>query len=289
MNERVCIILNPAAKGERARRLTGRIQEALPRAEFKLTRKPKHAEALAREAAEEGFRVVVAAGGDGTINEVVNGIARTDAILGVLPVGTMNVFAMEMGLPQKLDQALDLIRHGTVRRIDLAKANGRYFVQLAGVGLDAQVVKKTDWGFKKAWGPLSYLVTAGQVIGQKPPKLVIKAEGMKEIEGTFVLVGNGRYYGGPFQFFPQANMRDGKLDVCVFKKGGYMNLLRYAHGVFTGSHTKLADVRYFKTSRMTVTCDETVPMEVDGELHCETPVKFKISRHSLRVLAPRQK
>lgn len=281
-----CIILNPAAKGERARKLISRITAKLPEAELKLTHRPAHAQILARQAVEEGFATIVAAGGDGTINEVVNGIAGSDAALGVLPVGTMNVFATELGIPDNLDAALHIIRRRRTRAIDLAHANDRFFVQLAGVGFDAQIVANTDWEFKKNFGPLSYVVTAGHLLSQKPPRLHLELGSGETMEGSFVLVGNGRHYGGPFVFFPSASLCDGALDICLFKKVSYLDVFRYLHGVLTGAHTKMPDVAYFTARSLRVFSDTNVPVEVDGELHGKVPVHFSVEPRVLRVVVP---
>jgi diacylglycerol kinase family enzyme len=128
----ILVILNPAARSERARNVWDRI-ESLPRAQVRPTQAPGDAERYAREAAETGVRIVVAAGGDGTINGVVNGLAGSDTALGILPVGTMNVFAAEMGLPNDLEEAWEIIEAGYTRSIDLAQANEHFFVQLAGL------------------------------------------------------------------------------------------------------------------------------------------------------------
>lgn len=286
MTARFCIILNPAAKGERARKLVHRIQSMLPECELQQTRRPGHAQALARQAVEDGFEVVVAAGGDGTLNEVVNGIAGADVSLGLLPAGTMNVFALELGLPTDLERAIRVLRKRKIKKLDLAHANGRFFVQLAGIGLDAQIVAETDLKHKKNWGPLSYVFTAGQIIGKKPPLLEVETSDGQQMEGSFVLIGNGRYYGGPFTFFPTANTQDGLLDVCVFQKVSYIDLMRYLHGIVTKSHTKLPDVRYFKAEGLRVTSAKFVPMEVDGELHGGSPAVIGVERKALNVIVP---
>ena len=122
-------------------------------------------------AVAEGFEQIVAAGGDGTIHEVVNGIAGSEAALGLMPMGTMNVFANELGLPANdLGRCWEIIRAEHTRLIDLPTANGKHFVQLAGVGLDAQVVKETSLTFKRNFGPLSYLISAAQIAGRRPPR-----------------------------------------------------------------------------------------------------------------------
>lgn len=283
----ITIILNPTAKGERAKNLIRRLQEIFPEADLLATKRAGHAQDLARQAAARGDDMIIAAGGDGTINEVVNGMAGTPSALGILPVGTVNVFAMELGIPSKLEKAIEIIRTGYTTCIDLADANGRSFVQLAGVGFDAQTVQKTDRSFKNALGPLSYIVTAAQLALQKPPVLTVEAEGQKTAQGSFMLVGNGRYYGGPFQFFPEASMTDGKLDVCLFKNLSHIDLIRYFQGILSGSHTKFKDVVYFKSASIYVTSDREVPIEVDGELHGLVPVRFTVKKSALTVLVPK--
>jgi YegS/Rv2252/BmrU family lipid kinase len=281
------IILNPAARSERAKGTLKEI-EKLPRATMRVTKKAGDARELAAWAVANGFRTVVAAGGDGTINEVVNGLAGSDVALGVLPVGTMNVFAAELGLPGDLKGAWQVIREGFTRRIDLARANDHYFVQLAGVGLDAQALEMTTWEAKRQLGPLSYLVSAAQIAARKPPKLTVEAEGEKR-EGSFVLVGNGRYYGTKLAFFKDAKLNDGKLDVLIFKNLSYLDIARYFGTILMGIHTEQGDVEYFQTKRAVVRCEEHVPVEVDGDLAGQTPVTFRISSRKLRVFVPEPK
>ena len=191
--DEILVILNPTARSDRARHVRDKIRKMVRATKMHITTAAGDARSLAATAAAQGFRTVVAAGGDGTINEVVNGLAGSDVTLGILPVGTMNVFASELGVPVNLEQAWKVIENGHVRRIDLARANSHYFVQLAGVGLDAQVVQETSWNLKKTFGPLSYLISAAQIAARKPPRLSVEADGVSH-EGSFVLVGNGRYY-----------------------------------------------------------------------------------------------
>jgi diacylglycerol kinase (ATP) len=278
----ILVILNPAARSERARNVWDRI-ESLPRAQVRPTQAPGDAERYAREAVETGVRIVVAAGGDGTINGVVNGLAGSDTALGILPVGTMNVFAAEMGLPNDLEEAWEIIEAGYTRSIDLAQANEHFFVQLAGIGFDAQVVERTSWNFKKNFGPLSYLVSAAQIAAEKPPKIVVENEG-KTREGSFVLIGNGRFYGAPIKVFKDARLDDGLLDVLILRNLGYLELARFLTGVFTGTHTEAEDVEYFQTPAVQVRSKDEVPVEVDGELMGKLPVDFRIAAKKLRVV-----
>jgi YegS/Rv2252/BmrU family lipid kinase len=242
---------------------------------------------MARRGIEEGFEKIVAAGGDGTVNEVVNGLAGTSATLGLLPIGTMNVFATELGLPTyDLELCWDIIQADTTRAVDLPKANQKFFVQLAGVGLDAQVVKETSNQLKRSFGPVSYLISAVQIAARKPPRLFIQSEDATIDEGSFVLVGNGRLYGGPFPFFKHAVIDDGLLDVIVFKRLGYLEIIKYLQDVIFSSDIRVPEIEYFQTRRLRVESEEAVPVELDGELVGNCPVEFSLSERSLRVLAP---
>jgi diacylglycerol kinase (ATP) len=278
----ILVILNPAARSERARNVWDRI-ESLPRAKVRPTQAPGDARKFAREAAEAGVHIVVAAGGDGTINDVVNGIAGSRTALGILPVGTMNVFAAELGLPNDLEEAWEIIEAGYTRSIDLAHANDHAFVQLAGIGFDAQVVERTSLNFKKNFGPLSYLVSAAQIAAEKPPRIVVE-HGERSWEGSFVLIGNGRFYGAPIKVFKDAKLDDGLLDVLILKNLGYLDLARFLTGVFTGTHTNSEDVEYFQAPSVQVRSEEEVPVEVDGELMGKLPVKFQIGPRKLQVV-----
>lgn len=280
-----CIILNPAAKGDQARKTIDRVAKLAPDAKLLLTENAGDGERRAREAVAMGFQTIVAAGGDGTVNEVLNGIDPAKCALGILPVGTMNVLALELGISPDLERALAVIRKNHRRRVDLGYANQRRFIQLAGVGLDAEVVRKTHPEAKRAWGPWSYLLTVAQVTVAPAPRLRVKAEG-KEFPGAMVLIGNGRHYGGPFRFFPKADMTDGKLDVCIFPKSGPLDLLWYLQGVLIGGPESLPEVTYLQVPALTVEADEKVALEVDGEYGGETPVTFRLENKGVEVVVP---
>lgn len=281
------IILNPAANSQRARRWRSRVEQLAQGAALCATSQVGEAESIARSAAGEGYSKIVAAGGDGTINEVVNGLAGTHAALGLLPIGTMNVFANELRLPaSNLQECWQVICEGRTRLIDLPNANGKHFVQLGGVGLDAQAVKQTSLAFKRSFGPLSYLVSAAQIAAKPPPRLIIESEDAATAEGSFVLIGNGRLYGGPFPFFKRAFIDDGLLDVLVFKRISYLEIIRYLQDVIFSSSITTRQIEYFQTTSVTIRSDDEVPVEVDGELIGNCPVDFQMRRRSLRVLAP---
>ncbi len=282
------VILNPRAGGlETARDWQDRVESIVGAWPIRVTSHASEAEALTRRAVEEGFRRIVAAGGDGTVNQVVNGIGGSNAALGILPIGTVNVFAMELGLPlNDLQLCRDVIEAGNMRLVDLPSANKKYFVQLGGVGLDAQAVKETSLAFKRSLGPLSYLISAAQIAARQPPNLFIELENASAREGSFVLIGNGRFYGGPFPFFKQAVIDDGLLDVVVFKRLGYLEIIKYLHDVVFSSDIRVPEIEYFQARRLRVTSKQDVPLELDGELAGHCPVDFQMHEKALRVLAP---
>ena len=281
------VILNPAARSDKASRLRERIAALSVGASMRLTSEAGDARDIAAEAVREGFEVIIAAGGDGTLNEVVNGIGGSTVRLGILPVGTMNVFATELGIPQgNLERAWSIIEQGKVVEVDLPKANDTHFIQLAGVGLDAEVVRKTTADSKKALGPLSYLLTLVQVAAHKPSRVMLEAEGGRISEGSFALIGNGRLYGGPFPVFQRASLFDGLLDVLVFQNQSHWDVVRYFQAIAFGTHPQLPDVEYFQTSTLRVTSSGDVPVELDGEVAGMLPCLFSVSSQKLRVLAP---
>jgi diacylglycerol kinase (ATP) len=282
------VILNPTAGSpEHVRSWQERAESLAGDCPVRVTSHSGEAEVLARRAVEEGFARIVAAGGDGTVSQVANGLAGSNAILGVLPMGSVNVFAMELGLPlHSLQRCWEIIEGTNLRLVDMPSANEKYFVQLAGVGLDAQVVKETSLAFKRSFGPLSYLISAAQIAARQPPKLFIESEHTSVEEGSFVLVGNGRLYGGPFPFFKQAVINDGLFDVVVFKRLGYLEIIRYLQDVVFSADIKVPEIEYFQTRQLRITSEQDVPLELDGELAGNCPVDFRIRKRALRVLAP---
>jgi diacylglycerol kinase (ATP) len=284
---KLAIIFNPAARGEKARSLEEKVRSLTGPDTPLFTSRPGETVALARQLAQEGHSTIVAAGGDGTINEVVNGIAGLDVSLGILPTGTMNILACELGLPTtQLEQCWEIIQRGFTRSIDLAMANDQYFVQLAGIGLDALVVRETDLNMRKTIGPISYIFAAAQIIGRPAPRLEICFNERETMGGCFVLVGNGRFYGGPLSFFPKAKNDDGLLDVLVFKHQGYLDIIRYLQGVLIGNHADFADIEYRQIHSLRVISDRRIPVEVDGEVSFHTPVQFRVGPCKLRVHVP---
>ncbi|MEX1114791.1 MAG: diacylglycerol kinase family protein [Akkermansiaceae bacterium] len=284
------LIFNPRARSQKGERMLRFLMGHANRFAIYATNHAGEARELAARFAAAGEPVVIAAGGDGTLNEVVSGLAGTKTILGVLPAGTMNVFAREMSIPfDSLERAFLVIERGFVRDVDLFEANGAPFVQMAGVGFDAQVIEETTWESKKMLGPLAYLLAAVKVLGEKPPKIVVTCPDGRCEEGVAVLAGNGSLYGGQFRFFRNANNHDSKLDVLVYKESGYRLVLDSLRGLATGGIDLMASTTYFQAEEFTVKADREVPVEVDGELAGRfSEIHFVETANRLRVLAPEE-
>ena len=292
MAPRYPLIMNPKARSERAQRARRFVMENATRFAIYATNTGEESAELARRFSEEGEEVVVAAGGDGTLNAVVGGLAGTKTVLGILPTGTMNVFARELNIPfGHLAAALDVIDGGHVKEVDLFETEGTPFVQMAGVGFDAQVIEETTTESKRRLGPLAYILSAVKVLGSEPPRMKVHFDEGFAAEGACVLLGNGALYGGQLRLFGKADNADDLLDVLVYKEAGYKAALGSLGTVARGGFE--ADgklVEYYQTSGLVVESDREVPVEVDGELWGRSErVEFKSMSEKLRVLAPEER
>jgi YegS/Rv2252/BmrU family lipid kinase len=284
------LIFNPSARSQKGAKTRRFLMEHANRFALYATNTGEEATELARRFADSDEPVVIAAGGDGTLNAVVSGLAGSQTALGVIPAGTMNVFARELGIPCNHPvRALEVIDRGFIREIDLFSANGSPFVQMAGVGFDAKVIEETKWETKKILGPLAYVLAALKVLGDSPPALeVITADGRRE-QGVAVLCGNGSMYGGQFRLFRKASNLDSKLDVIVFKETGYTFVLDALHAIAMGGIDLAEHATYFQAEGLTVKSDREVPVEIDGELLGRfSDICFSETSARLRVLAPEQ-
>jgi diacylglycerol kinase (ATP) len=290
--KRYPVLFNPKARSQRGQRATRFLMAHATEFALFATRSAEEAQDLAAHFAHKGEPVVIAAGGDGTLNAVVQGLAGTSTALGVLPTGTMNVFARELGIPfADLDKSLEVIRQGHIREIDLFEANGTPFVQMAGVGFDAMVIEETTWESKKILGPLAYLLSAVKVLGEEPPLMRITASDGHVEEGVAVLAGNGALYGGQFRLFPKADNQDSMLDVLVFKESGYRLVLDSLRGIALGAmEMENTNVSYFQSARIEVEANREVPLQVDGELsgRAQRVVIGDDNPSRLRVIAPEE-
>lgn len=281
---------------------------------------PLEATRLAREAASRGVEMVVAAGGDGTVNEVASGLAHTGTIMGVLPVGTTNVWALQMHIPapnpvgantrlarlvsdleERIDLSLPLTYYrtvlleaarvlveGQVVTVDMGQANGRYFLLWAGVGLDAAVSVQVTPESKKAFGPLAFVGTALDTLRDyKSAQVKLTLDGqVKEVDTSLIVISNVQLYGGILPIGAQACVDDGKLDVCVFRGEGLFNYVQHVLKVVSRQHVQDPEIDYYQAQEILIEPDRPFPVHVDDEPFTYTPVSIHVVPRALRVVLP---
>jgi diacylglycerol kinase (ATP) len=295
---KVCVIFNPVARGDKARRFRQQLAGLARHCALKATTGPGWGRPLAAEALGEGFETIVAAGGDGTLNEVINGFGDdpdgfSRVTLGVLPLGTVNVFAQELALPMNPSRAWEVVLAGRVRQVDVGVAEftaqgapvRRYFVQLAGAGMDARAVEMVNWEFKKRLGKFAYLLSAIQAIRSPLPKITVTA-GAQTRQGELVMVGNGRFYGGRYALFPQADLTDGVLDVTVFPRVNWGTFLHCGWNVLTGQSPAAGHTLQLRGSTVRMVSSGPVPFQLEGDLVGRLPLTCSVLPGRLRVIVP---
>jgi len=259
--------------------------------ELFLTSGPGDAVELAARAAKNSVADVIVAGGDGTINEAVQGLAGTSARLAIIPRGTANVLARELNLPLDGAQAAAVIARGHSRRIhfgvaiDEAKNTRRYFLLMAGIGLDASVVRRVRPSLKKHFGKAAFWFSGLSHLAKWNPKsFLIEVEGQR-YNATFAAIGNAPSYGGDLAITPRARLDQPEFEVCIidtFSRLRYLSFLSYA--MRSGMPQNKGGVRFLQARTVIATGD--APVQVDGELIGQLPMRFEIAGHSLEVIVP---
>lgn len=284
------VVYNPAA-GARRRRRVEAVLEGLARqgCRTKLFRTGGRgdAEDMARHAGTCGFDLIVAAGGDGTVNEIANGLAFAEVPLplAVLPLGTANVLAAEIGLAPTARAVLAMIAAGRRRTIRLGVADGRHFVLMASAGLDSAVVQGVNLALKRHAGRLAYGVEAlRQALSYPIPELTATIDGTPH-KARMVVVCKARCYGGPFQAAPRADLSDGLLQVVLLERAGLAATLRYGAALAMGRLSLLPDVAVVPAERVTVN-GLGVPLQADGDLIGALPMEIAVSDRTVELVIP---
>jgi YegS/Rv2252/BmrU family lipid kinase len=292
---RIAAIVNPHSGGGGSRHDVPLVFAALRGLGYEVeelqTEAAGDATRLAREAVAAGFDLVAAVGGDGTVNETINGLAGSETPLVVIPTGTVNVLAMELGIPLELPDAVRLLEPGAgnVSWIDLGLAGDRYFALMAGVGMDAAVVAAMNPVMKKALKEAAFAVQGlATYLTHVDPLIRITSE-ERTVEGYFAVFGNSSNYGGAFGITPLADMRDGLLDVCVLKDKSFVSTVWYWTAALINAHIKHPKVEYFRTERALIETAEEgkeVLVQTDGEVAGRLPLRCAIVPRALRVVVP---
>lgn len=289
--------------------------------DWRETSKPREATDLARRAALRGAKVVIVAGGDGTISEVANGLFGTEVALGVLPVGTANVWALQMGIPAMnpifpgakvvklvadleeritgpspakyygrvlLDAAKVLVEGRTVI-VDVGEVSGRYFLMWVGIGLDAAITESISLKDKRDIGPWAYLLPAIEKVSRfSSTEVCLNIDGKaRKVSTPLIVISNIQLYGGVVAIGAKACVNDGKLDVCVFKGDGLFSFLQHGLKVLSRQHLQDPNLEYHQCSEIVVDSARTLPVQVDGDPFGETPVTIRAVSSALKVIVPK--
>ncbi|GAA4464306.1 diacylglycerol kinase family lipid kinase [Nemorincola caseinilytica] len=287
----IVFIVNPRSGIERQKEISHAIDAHLDSDlythEIRLTEYAKHGTLLAREAAAQGAYAVVAVGGDGSVNDVVHGLAGTDTVLGVIPKGSGNGMARTIGLPLTTDEAVKVISAGKTLAMDVGYANERIFISNAGVAFDALISKKFAKSEKRGLAVYSWLVTKHMWL-YKTWNFHIEIDGKIMNERAFmVVVANGTQFGYNFRIAPMASYTDGLLDVIIVRRfpkilGGIIALR-----AMTGTIDKSRYVRHFTGREMTISHPQLRLMQTDGDAHeCASSITFRIKPGAQRVIVP---
>ncbi|NTV63287.1 MAG: diacylglycerol kinase family lipid kinase [Oscillochloris sp.] len=243
---------------------------------------------LAREAADRGYDLVVAAGGDGTINDVINGLANTKTALATLPLGTMNVWARELRLPLQPRAAASTMLSWQIRPIDLGRADDRYFLLMAGIGFDAAITAGIKADEKRRLGALAYVLRGiDQAMRIRGSRSRIKIDG-RTMTGRvlMVVIGNSQLYGGLVKITHRASIDDGLLDVCVIRGDNGMSALRHLVAILRRRYSHDPEIEYYRAHSVQVISNPRLPVQVDGDAIGETPMTFTVAPRALRALLP---
>jgi YegS/Rv2252/BmrU family lipid kinase len=287
----ILIIVNPAAGRVRSsERRLGRFVAALERQGCTVVLRragpsPGQVERLANQA-EPGFEAIVAAGGDGTVSAVVNGLAGRALPLGVLPLGSANVLAREIRLPRAAEALAALVASGPVSAIWPGRVGNRAFVIMASAGFDSEIVAAVSPGMKRRVGRLAFawgfLVRFWHC---RACELTIRADGV-EHRAAAVIAAKGRYYAGPFVVAPSADLAEPMLELVLLGRSGRWAMLRYATALFLGRVPRLGDIAIVRARQASVAANRALPVQADGEIVGELPVTLAVADRPLLLIRP---
>ena len=295
---RVFAILNPkagSAVGDAVRKaLSGCMNGDGTRLELHEATEGVDLGALVRDRLAKGVDLVIAAGGDGTVSTVADALAGSGTPLGIIPMGTANVLARELNIPLELEAACRLlVSEHDVTTIDAMRVDGRHYVTQLGVGLDAMMIRDTSTEQKRRFGKAAYLWTAIRgLAGMQPRRFVLEVDGktVRTHASQVILANVGMLGQPPFRYGPNIRLDDGKLDVCVSKARHIFHYIGMFWHVITSRHKADPNVRYFLAERsVSIAPKHPLPVQADGEIIGETPIRVDVVRGAIRVIVPKDR
>ena len=286
-------VLNPVAGSsvgivDELKEKFGRVKDA----EVRVTTKPGDAENFSREAVDRGCDLIVAAGGDGTLNAVINGIGERirDVAVGLVPLGTGNDFARSLNLPKDVDESIELLERRRTRQIDLVRVTSdcaRYFVNVSGGGFSGIVDEKLTPEMKKTWGPLAYLRGAAKALPELSAyrtEMLLDDSDQIALNLYNVIVANGRYVAGGIPIAPEAVVDDGLLDIILIPERPAAQLVLLMGQILLGEHLKNEAIVFRRAARLAVNSRPGIWFNADGELVGNEPALFEVMPGALRFV-----
>jgi YegS/Rv2252/BmrU family lipid kinase len=254
------------------------------------TQAPGDGSNLARKAVDQGMDIVIAAGGDGSINDIIQGLVGTKTALAVLPTGTVNVWAREMGIPFDAQRACQVLINGQVRRMDVGWVNGRYFLLMVGIGIDGQITRAVEHKPLKRLGVLGYALAAlwfGP--GYKGfPVVVNNNDVVVRTRALQVFVGNTQLYAGAFKFTWQARLDDGLLDLVIVRKRSLPGRIIVLSDFILRRDQRRRWVRYEQVKSIQIDTPKPVAYQIDGDSGGQTPAVLTVAQKALKVMLPQK-
>jgi diacylglycerol kinase (ATP) len=290
---KTCIICNPGAGSVDDRAEIQHQLEAFTGAQIDFSGKPGEATSLAQAAAENGFERIIAAGGDGTLNEVVNGIAGfSDRVqLGLIPLGTGNDFAKMLDLPAGIDDCIETLQAGNVRAIDVVRvtsAQTRFYLNVSAGGFSGTVNEKMTPEVKASWGPLAYVRCAAEALPELraySTQLTLDDSATLSENLYNVVIANGRYVAGGTMIAPDASIEDGLLDIVLVRESSATDLALVAAQIALGRHLDSEGVIFRRAAKVSVSSTPGMWFNVDGEVIGNEPATFEVLPRALQFLA----
>jgi diacylglycerol kinase (ATP) len=251
------------------------------------TERPGHAKILAETAIEsEKFDVIIAAGGDGTIGEVISGVRDSGVPLGIIPIGTANVLAIEIGLKFSPEEIAQTIANGQISKIHLGQVNDRIFFLMTSSGYDSRVVKSVSSSIKKYIGKGAYaLAGLKEIFCAEQSKLIVIVEGV-EYDAPWVIVSNSKFYAGRFLLAPDTSLSEPGFSVILFSGRGVLGILLDLWTVFIGRTRQSSRIRIVNGSKITISSKNEVPIQADGDLAGALPAEISSLPYSLNLIIP---
>lgn len=293
--KRARLIYNPTSGREKIRKYLPYILERLEQAGYETsthaTTGPGDAVRAAKEAAERQYDLVIAAGGDGTVNEVINGLAASEhrPMLGIIPCGTSNDFARAMGIPKKIKACCDVLCGSHTLPIDIGKANNRYFINVAAGGTMTELTYEVPSKLKTVFGYLAYLIFGVKKLPTlRPYHVKIEYDG-NNYEGDIFLffLCNTKAVGGFDKVAVLSTVDDGLLDLIIVEKMTVPKLVQAGIKTISGKHLKDAKIKYHQVKNVRITFEpKQMPINLDGEYGGDTPMEFACLHHHFQLLAP---